>query len=74
MNTATQGAQFTKACVSSEKLIGPLGLVAGAEDDKERHPEMAVATRVKSRLDESGWGGGDTADCPEGPWDLQRLP
>lgn len=30
-------------------LIGPLGLMAGAEADRERHPELAVLRRAKSR-------------------------
>lgn len=57
--------------MSSEKLIGPLGPVADAEADKGRHPELAVGTRVKSRLDEPGCR--ILLDCLVGPWELQRL-
>lgn len=34
--------------MSLEMLIGPLGLVAGAEAGTERQPELADLTRAKS--------------------------
>lgn len=52
--------------------MGPLGLVAGAEADNGRHSELAVATRVKSRLEEPDCR--IQLDGPVGSWELQRLP
>lgn len=65
------GARFPKPCVSLEMLIGPLGLMAGAEADTERQPELAVLTRAKSRLNEPVYR--IRPDCPVGSWELQRL-
>lgn len=53
-------------------LIGPLGLVAGTEADKERHFEQAVLTRAKSRLDEPGCR--MLPDCPVGSWEFRGYP
>lgn len=53
-------------------LIGPLGLVAGAEAGTERQPELADLTRAKSRQHEPDCR--ILLECPVGSGEFRGYP